>query len=815
MFFDKNTVRHYLNKIRRIPIEWDLKTYRKRLVEIKRFNFEGLSDKDLARRSSALRGRARADGPFEGVLDEAAALVREAARRAVGLRPYDIQIIAGLALHAGRLIEMQTGEGKTLAAVLPAYLAALSGRGAHVLTFNDYLARRDAAWMGPVYRRLGMSVGVIQQGRSPESRRAAYRADVTYATAREAGFDFLRDQIALAPADRVHRDFHFALVDEADSILIDEARVPLVIAGEAGPSDASPQRLAVLARGLVEGEDFDTDEGRRNINLSDRGTVRVEGLLECGSLHASENLDLLTRINLALHAEYLLRRDVDYIVRGKKVEIVDEFTGRVVEDRHWPDGLQAAVEAKEGLRRGRAGEVLGRITLQHYLGLYPRLAGMTATARPAADELFDFYGLTTVVLPTHRPCIRRDEPDRVFCDRESKMRALVVEIGKTQSRGRPVLVGTASVRESEELADRLRAGEVACQVLNAKNDEEEAAVIARAGAPGAVTISTNMAGRGTDIKLGGAGAEDRAAVAALGGLYVIGTNRHESLRIDRQLRGRAGRQGDPGTSRFFISLEDPIFVRYGLREQLSRGLKLPAGGQAIDHPRVLKEVAWGQRRVESQNYEIRRTLWRYSQIGERQRALVQDRRREILCGGPEASLLEEAAPELWRAWRDRIGAESLEKIERRITLFHMDRAWSEFLAWFRDTRDSIHLVAAGGRKPLNEFQKMAAESFGELDRTIDQRILKTLEALAGGDGDLDLAAAGVRSPSSTWTYLVNDNIFEELARPQNIGFHAVAIASWGPIWLIPKILQRQRERKARKAAADRINSRDEVDRPVE
>jgi len=731
---------------------------------------------------------------------EAAALVREASRRAIGLRPYDNQVIAGLAMHAGRLIEMPTGEGKTLAAVLPAVLGALTGRGVHVLTFNDYLARRDAAWMGPVYRMLGLSVGVIQQNQDPDGRRAAYRADVTYATAKEAGFDFLRDQLRFSPSDIVHRPFHSAVVDEADSILIDEARVPLVIAGSAADSGSGPDRLAGLVRALAEGEDFQTDDGRRNINLTETGVTRVEECLGCGSLHLPKNLELLTRINLALHAEYLLRKDVDYIVRKQRIEIVDEFTGRVVADRHWPDGLQAAVEAKEGLRRGRSGPAPRRITLPHFLGLYPRLAGMTATARPAADEIFDFYRLKTLVIPSHRPVIRRDEPDRVFYDRESKIRALIREIGRARATLRPVLVGTASVRESEELADRLRAAGGACEVLNARNDEREAGIIARAGAPGAVTISTNMAGRGTDIRLGGANEEARDLVAARGGLYVIGTNRHESRRIDLQLRGRAGRQGDPGSSRFFISLEDPLFVDNGLRDDMLGGPPGRREGE-IRFRRILPRVAWVQRRVEAQNYEIRRTLWRYSMIEERHRALVQGRRREILRDGPGESRLAETAPEEWAYWRSRLGEERLEALERNILLIHLDRAWSEHLAWLRDTRDSIHLVAAGGRVPLYDFQRQAAETFGELEPEIDRRVRETFASLPREGTAVDLDAEGWRGPSSTWTYLINDNTFEEIARPRNIGFHAVAIAWWGPIWLIPGIVRRLRGRRTRKAAS--------------
>ena len=469
------------------PVEYDLGLYEGALAAIGALEpeLQALEEAALRARAARLREAVRGGAALDAVRDEAFAVTREAARRVLGLRPFDVQVVAALALHRGSVVEMQTGEGKTLAAVMPASLEAFAGRGVHVLTFNDYLARRDAEWMGPIYRALGLTVGWVASGMAPAERRRAYAADVTYVTAREAGFDHLRDRLAMAPEDLVHRPLHFALVDEADSLLVDEARVPLVIAGRAAGQASSARRLAEVVAGLEKGVHFDTDEHGRNVELTERGFERVEEALGCGSLQAVENYALLTELHCALHARALLRRDADYIVRGGKIEIVDEFTGRVVEDRHWPDGLQAALEAKEGLERRAEGRILGSITLQHFLGAYPRLCGMTGTAQDAAAELEEFYGLRLVVIPTHRPMIRADHADVVFTHRAAKEAAVVEEVRRVHASGRPVLVGTTTVEESERLAALLRAAGVPCEVLNAKNDAMEAAIVARAGVPGA------------------------------------------------------------------------------------------------------------------------------------------------------------------------------------------------------------------------------------------------------------------------------------------------------------------------------------------
>ena len=783
-------VRKYFARATGNPVVTDLLDHWKTVEEIKKVDLAGASAEELKARFSALREQA-VDSPEKAAAD-IFPIVREASRRAVGLNPFDVQMIAGLAMVPGGIAELPTGEGKTLAAVFPACLHALAGRGVHILTFNDYLARRDAAWMGPIYRLLGLSVGCAQEGMAPAAKRAAYAADITYATAKEAGFDYLRDGIAYDERDLVHRPFHYALVDEADSILIDEARIPLVISGLEDRASWDTRHISTLIRRLDEGRDFATDAERRNVFLTDAGIARVEALLGGARLYQEGNPALLEAVNCALHAEALLKRDVDYIVRDGRIEIVDEFTGRVVAKRHWPDGLQAAVEAKEGLARKSEGRILGSVTLQHFFRLYPRLAGMTATARSAADELKEFYHLTVTLVPPHTPSRRIDAEDAVFTHRAAKTTALVREIRAARDAGRPVLVGTASVRESEELAAALRAAGMEGAVLNAKNDELEAGIIADAGRPGAVTISTNMAGRGTDIKLGGTDEKERAAALEKGGLYVIGTNRHESLRIDRQLRGRAGRQGDPGSTRFFISLADDLFVRYGLAARLAKRYRLrPQEGELAAGPLQI-EIPHVQRVIEGQNFDIRRSLTKFTSLIDLQRRIIKERRETTLLG-TASGILAEKARALHEEGRVRFGAARLAEIERRATLFHIDRLWSDHLAWIQDTRESIHLVSLGGKTPLDEFQKSATEAFLELERSIDDCVLTEMEVVIHGDGSAELALERLKGPSSTWTYLVNEDQFGwgiELLKGRHIGFAAGAAALYGPLFILALIVRR-------------------------
>jgi preprotein translocase subunit SecA len=780
--------RQRLSRIQGSSVQFDLETYARALADINELesSVQELSSAGFEARAREARERAAQGVSLEDLRAPFFALVREAARRTVNLRPFDVQVLAGLALDRGNVVEMATGEGKTLTAVMPAALHALTGRGVHVLTFNDYLARRDAEWMGPVYRQVGLSVGFVQQGMTRAERRSAYLSDVTYVTAKEAGFDHLRDLLATDMADVVHRPFHLALVDEADSLLIDEARIPLVIAGDLGREASFARRLAELVASFVPGVHFDLDEYSRDVELTETGVEATERALGCGRLHEEQNLTLLTEMNCALHAQVLLRRDVDYLVREGRIEIIDEFTGRVVRDRHWPDGLQAALEAKEGLERRPDGRILGSMTLQHFLGAYSRLCGMTGTAQSAAAELHDVYGLTTVVIPTNRPMIRVDHPDVVFTHRDAKLRALVEEIRQTHATARPVLVGTLSVEESEWLAGQLRQAGVENQVLNAKNDGEEALVVARAGAPGAVTISTNMAGRGTDIRLGGEDEAERERVVGLGGLYVIGTNRHESRRVDLQLRGRAGRQGDPGDSRFFVSLEDDLLVRFGIRDLIHPDAMPAKTERPIDSPGVRTEIARAQRIIEGQNLEIRKTLWRYASVVEVQRRRLMARRQALLEGAEQPRIWHSS--ERYAALLTSAGQEAVWRAERRITLLQIDRAWRDHLSVVADLREGIHLVALGGRDPLTHFTTEVEKAFGRLEETIEEGVLEALDRIRLIDGVLDLREVDVKGPSATWTYLINDDPFRNQIGMLLTGPGRTSVAIYSAVLLTPLLL---------------------------
>ena len=775
-----------------------LKPYRQLLTKINehRSRLEIAADRQLKNMSADLIQQARAGISLDDLLVEAYSLACEVSRRVLNLRPFDVQIAAAIAMHQGNLAEMQTGEGKTLAAVLPAYLNSLNEKGVHVLTFNDYLARRDAGWMGPIYQFLGLSVGFVQEGMSIEERQKAYASDITYITAKEAGFDFLRGQRCLRKEDLVHRSFHFAIVDEADSILIDEARVPLVIAGEISPPQANPYDLARLVRSFNKDADYYHDEYSRDVNFTDTGIDRLEKHLGCGNLHDLKNNQLLSALNLALQAEFLLHRDIDYIIREGKVELVDEFTGRVADNRRWPYGLQTAIEAKEMLEIQPEGMILGSITLQHFLKLYPKIAGMTATAKTSGEELETFYQLKVVEIPPNRPCIRIDHPDIVFTHKEAKTQALIREIVQTHTIGCPILVGTASVEESEQLAQVLRQTGVGCSVLNAKNDEVEAAIVAEAGALNAVTISTNMAGRGTDIRLGGKNQENHDEVVALGGLVVIGTNRHESRRIDNQLRGRAGRQGDPGSSRFFISMEDDLMGRYKLHE-LIPSKHLPQKQDApIGNPIVAREIARAQRIIEGQNFEIRKNLRNYSFFVEEQRKILLQWRSDVLLDKEPLTLLATAEPERYGKLLSTVGGAILKQVEKQITLFHIDQCWTRHLAYIAHIREGIHLLGFAGKNPTFEFQKMALKAFDHLQQKIDEKIIKTFNAVIITENGIDAEQEGLKGPSSTWTYLINDNPFGNQLQGVLLGSHAFAFqaAPWLmlflPFILVGKALKR-------------------------
>ncbi len=793
----------YVRRLQGSTVRFDLSGYSSQLAAIADLERDLLDipDEEITARSRALHTRAAAGEDRRALRPPLFALAREASRRVLGERPFDEQVLAAVALDDGHVVEMQTGEGKTLAAVMPAALNALTDRGVHVLTFNDYLARRDAEWMGPVYRSLGLSVAHVVEGMAPAERRAAYRADLTYVTAKEAGFDHLRDLLSMDVSELVHRPFHLALVDEADSLMIDEARVPLVIAGSVEGEESRAPRMADLVASLSPGVHFDTDEYRRDVELTDAGIERAEQILGCGSLHGPGNFALLAELNCALHARVLLRRDVDYIVRAGRIELVDEFTGRVVADRHWPDGLQSALEAKERLSRRPDGRILGSITLQRFLRGYPRLCGMTGTAQDAAAELDQAYGLDVVVVPTHRAVVRIDRPDIVFTRREAKERAVVDEVARAHAAGRPVLVGTASVTESERLAGHLRRSGVACEVLNAKNDAEEARIVARAGARGAVTISTNMAGRGTDIRLGGRDEAERDRVATAGGLYVIGTNRHESRRVDLQLRGRAGRQGDPGESRFFVSLEDDLLARYGLRGVIPARL-VERSEAFVEHPVVNREIARAQRIIEGQNAEIRGTLARYAAVLEEQHRLIAERRQSILTGTTQSDVWDRA-PEQRAALVAAAGEQAVLEAERAVMLGCIDRTWRDHLARCADLREGIHLVRLGGRDPLTAFTSEAIAAFSRIDDEIDDAVLAALAHVRADGPQVDISRTGIRRPSATWTYLVNDDPFKSrigalLTGPGGVTLAIYSAAVVAPLLILWGLVERLFKRKERR-----------------
>ncbi|MEV1076112.1 accessory Sec system translocase SecA2 [Micromonospora parva] len=684
--------------------------------------------------------------------EEICAVGREAARRGLDQRPYDVQLLGAMSLLSGKVAEMATGEGKTLTATIAAYGHVRLGNGpVHVLTINDYLARRDAQWMEPVYTLLGLTVGWVNEASTPQERRDAYACDVTYVSVSEAGFDYLRDQLATDVEDRVQPALTTAIVDEADSIMIDEARVPMVLAG-AVPGEQDPvHAAAALVRGLRKGKHYTVAEDGRSVAFTSAGLAAIEAKLGI-DLYDEEHVAQLSAVNVALHAHALLHRDVDYIVRDGTVELVDEMRGRVAQRRRWPDGLQAAVEAKEGLDATAEGEVLGTIAMQAYIALYPKVCGMTATAVHVGDQLREFFNLEVAVIPPNTPCIREDEPDRIYATRAEKDDALVDEIQRAHAKGRPVLVGTLDVKESEGLAAGLNAAGVPCVVLNAKNDDEEAAIIAEAGAYGAVTVSTQMAGRGVDIRLGGSDQSDRERVAELGGLYVIGSGRHDSRRVDDQLRGRAGRQGDPGGSVFFVSLEDDLVVRHAA-DSVPASPRMNADGLVTDD-QVDYAVEHAQRVAEGVNHEIHRNTWRYSVVIEQQRKALAARRERLLTSDVAAVMLLEKEPEK----AGEMDEDLLARAARSIALYHLDRLWAEHLAELSEVREGVHLRALGRLDPLDEFHRAAVPAFNDLIPEIEARTIATFNETEF-DEDWQPDDGTLVRPTATWTYLVHDNPF--------------------------------------------------------
>lgn len=731
-----------------------------------------LSDQALCDKTDEFRERLSKGATLEDLLAEAFAVVREAGRRTVNMRHFDVQILGGIVLHRGKIAEMATGEGKTLVATLPLYLNALTGKGCHLVTVNDYLARRDRNWMGPIYESLGLTVGVIQHEMKVEERQAAYRADITYGTNNEFGFDYLRDNMVVNLQDRVQRELHYAIVDEVDSILIDEARTPLIISGPAEESTDKYYRIDRVIPRLEREAHYKVDEKAHTVTLTEEGIRRSEELLGVENLYENTQIDLIHHINQGLRAHALFKRDVDYITKDGKVVIVDEFTGRLMPGRRWSDGLHQAVEAKEGLVIERENQTLATITFQNYFRLYKKLAGMTGTAATEAVEFDKIYKLDVVVVPTNKPCIRKDSPDCIYRTEREKFGAVAKEIEELHNAGRPVLVGTISIEKSEALSQILKRKGLPHTVLNAKYHEKEAEIVAQAGQGGAITIATNMAGRGTDIVLGG-------GVAVKGGLHVLGTERHEARRIDNQLRGRCARQGDPGSSKFYISLEDDLMRIFG-SDRIS-GLMQKLGmqeGEEIQHPLVSKALETAQRRVEARNFEIRKHLLEYDDVMNRQREIIYAERDRVLKGkdlrehifemiedvseglllryvnpdlredekkpdelkqalfqkfavsfngaleeaGTQLELLLEKILEKVKAqyeFREKsFGRERMEFLERYILLQVIDSKWKEHLHSLDNLREGIHLRAYGQRDPLVEYKREAFQLFDEMVENI-------------------------------------------------------------------------------------------------
>uniref|UniRef100_A0A7C3UW94 Protein translocase subunit SecA n=1 Tax=Desulfobacca acetoxidans TaxID=60893 RepID=A0A7C3UW94_9BACT len=722
-----------------------------------------LSDADLAAKTPHFRERLDRGESLDDLLPEAFAVVREASRRVLGLRPFDVQLIGGIVLHQGKIAEMKTGEGKTLVAVLPAYLNALTGKGVHIVTVNDYLARRDTRWMGGIFNFLGMRVGTIVHGLSDEERRWAYNADVTYGTNNEFGFDYLRDNMKFSLQDYVQRDFYYAIVDEVDSILIDEARTPLIISGPAEQSTNLYYILNRVAQQLKRDQDFTVDEKARSVLISEAGVARAEKLLNIDNLYDPRHIEVLHHLNQALKAHQLFHRDDEYIVKDGQVIIVDEFTGRLMPGRRYSDGLHQALEAKEGVRIENENQTLATITFQNYFRMYDKLAGMTGTADTEAEEFKKIYNLDVVVIPTHKKMIRVDYPDVIYRTAEEKFRAVVEEIKECHQRGQPVLVGTTSIEKSEHLSQLLKREGIKHEVLNAKHHEKEAEIVAQAGQLGHVTIATNMAGRGTDIVLG-------EGVVERGGLHILATERHEARRIDNQLRGRSGRQGDPGSSRFYLSLEDDLLRIFGSERIKSLMDKLGMDdGHPIEHRMVSNAIAKAQMRVESHNFDIRKHLLEYDDVMNQQREVIYAQRRQILAGenlkedflemaeeliedlvaeyipqntreeidlegferaflkqfgfvpplasqgnGNLTEFLVEKVRERYEAKAQEIGPELFDHLTQMVMLQIVDNHWKDHLLSMDHLRDGIGLRGYAQKDPLREYQKEGYESFMDL-----------------------------------------------------------------------------------------------------
>ena len=814
-----------------------LRGYRKMVAKINAIEpaLQALSDAELQAKTAEFRNRLSQGETLNDILPEAFAVAREAAKRTLGMRHFDVQLIGGLVLHDGKVSEMRTGEGKTLMATLAAYANAISGRGVHVITVNDYLAKRDAEWMAPVYEFLGLTVGVNISGMSHEEKQEAYAKDITYGTNNEFGFDYLRDNMVYDLEERVQKPLHFAVIDEVDSVLIDEARTPLIISGQAEESSEFYVRMNKLIphlklQKMMEDEkddevpeerrgDYTLDEKSRQAHLTERGHQRVEelmlqeGLLKSGeSLYDYANISLMHYFYASLRANTLYHRDVEYVVKNDEVIIVDEHTGRLMDGRRWSDGLHQAVEAKEGVKVQLENQTLATITFQNFFRMYEKLSGMTGTADTEAFELQKIYGLEVVVIPTNKPMVRQDEADKVYLTQDEKFDAIMIEINRVRSKGQPILVGTASIETSELLSSRLKQAKIPHQVLNAKQHEREATIIAEAGRPGAVTIATNMAGRGTDIVLGGnvkieiAELNDPTekqiadlkidwqarhdAVLAAGGLYVLGSERHESRRIDNQLRGRSGRQGDSGTSQFYLSMEDNLLRIFGGDRLLLMMRKLGVQkGEVIQHPMISRAIEKAQRRVEGHNFDIRKHLLEYDDVANDQRKVIYQQRSELLqAADVSKSVLEirgevvdrlfhqyipaDSMEEQWdiiglekqiqsdfhltldiRGWLEAegnlheetlkeriqaafvaayvekemmIGADVLRDAEKGIMLQTLDTHWKDHLSAMDHMRQGIQLRGYAQKNPTQEFKRESFNMFTDLLENIKYAFISTL-----------------------------------------------------------------------------------------
>ena len=712
---------------------------------------EGLDDEQLRKAAKLLDLDDLADSAD---IPQFLAIAREAAERTTTLRPFDVQLLGALRMLAGDVVEMATGEGKTLSGAIAAAGYALGGRHVHVITINDYLARRDAEWMGPLLEAMGLTVGWVTAESTAAERRAAYACEVTYASVNEIGFDVLRDQLVTDVEDLVSPNPDVALIDEADSVLVDEALVPLVLAGT---THRETPRLEIvrLVGELEPGTDYDTDSDRRNIHLTDAGAHKVEAALGGIDLYSEEHVGTtLTEVNVALHAHVLLQRDVHYIVRDDAVHLINASRGRIAQLQRWPDGLQAAVEAKEGIETTETGEVLDTITVQALINRYPTVCGMTGTALAAGEQLRQFYKLGVSPIPPNTPNIREDEADRVYVTAAAKNDAIVEHITAVHETGQPVLVGTRDVAESEELHERLLKAGVPAVVLNAKNDAEEARIIAEAGKLGTVTVSTQMAGRGTDIRLGGSDEADHDKVADLGGLHVVGTGRHHTERLDNQLRGRAGRQGDPGSSVFFSSYQDDV-VTANLEPN-----KLPM--HIDDEARVISSKTAGlldhaQRVAEGKLLNVHANTWRYNQLIAQQRAIIVERRDTLLRTATAREELAARSPERYEELAKALSEERMAKICRLIMLYHLDRGWADHLAYLADIRESIHLRALGRQNPLDEFHRLAVDAFAHLAADAIEAAQQTFETANVLEEEPGLDLSKLARPTSTWTYMIHDN----------------------------------------------------------